>query len=270
MSRVLNRVYTAAKQRWGIIPLNTGKDRYSLVLVDAYMFKNNLMDYDLPHLTVMMEEYCVGMVEASLLKNSSHPCIPYTYGVQASGVSPNYRGYGWGRVLYMALLGVLYGRDMGLTSDRSSTRHEAGRAYEAIKKDDLVDYRHTPPTEHYPKGNAYFDYTGMTPGDPYDDCLAPAGQYDLGQSIQLKPKVYADIRGDIWELFMLGDELISELESLYSTTEVAANFYGIAQGIFDAAYDDATEIDSSYVEPEIRNAVYNLSKDSLFAAITLV
>jgi hypothetical protein len=267
-SRVLDRVFKASDQRWALIPLNTGKNRYFFVLVDAYMFSMHLMEYDLPPLVNMMDEYCVGMISASLIQSTDYPCIPYTYQVQASGINPNYRGYGWGRVLYMGLLAVLYVKDMGLTSDRSSTRQEAGRAYEAIKKDNLVDYRHTPPSEHYPQGNAYFDYTDMTPGDPFDDCFSSKGQYDLRQSIKLKPEVYAAVRSEFAALFMQGEELLSELDSLYLSMEVAANFYGVAQAIFDAAYDGG-DLDLSYAEAEVRNAVHDLYPGSPFDSITL-
>jgi hypothetical protein len=100
--------------------------------------------------------------------NGDNPCIPETYQMSWVFTNPNFRGIGWGKVLYGISFFLVNRLGIGLTSDHwSSTSDKAkDRSWDKLVSRGQLTPRKTP------SGNTEFDYENKTP-DPFDDCEKP-------------------------------------------------------------------------------------------------
>ena len=109
----------------------------------------------------------MGMIYSSKTKK---PCVTNskgpTYSVNFSAVAEEYRGRGYGAMMYGLLMSELRGDDIGLTSDkRSGTSDMAASTWNRLGSTMGIRKKVTD------AGNDTFDSTGKeTPKDPNDDC----------------------------------------------------------------------------------------------------
>jgi hypothetical protein len=236
---LIQRVKRANQEGYAIIGLNIqgAKEYYEFVLVNCAGVKKDVDNQE--RLYKIIFNNSAAMLNCSPTPEWSGPCIPPTYDVTASAVSSLYRGQRLGRVLYCAMLGNLYKKGIGLTSDRSSTKAAAGNVWDSLKADGIINFRATPE----PHGHTKFDFDGKgTPDDPFDDCVASEGAYDLGGSVQLTPQAYEALRDTLRVMFKRGTECRRYILRNYNSSEfnLAMLFWSMSSEIFSSAY--ATKI----------------------------
>lgn len=232
---LIHRVKRANKEGYALIGLNIQgeKEYYEFILVNCVGVKRDVDNQE--RLYKIIFNNSAAMLNCSPVQSWAGPCIPTTYDVTSSAVSSMYRGQRLGRVLYCAMLGNLYKKGIGLTSDRASTKASAGNVWRSLQEDGITQFRATPD----PHGNTKFDFDGSsTPNDPYDDCVRSDGEYDLGGSVQLTPKAYEALRDTLRVMFKRGTDCRRHILQNYSTSEfnLAMLFWSMSSELFGSAY----------------------------------
>ena len=236
MSRFIERVVSGDKKGFGLVLMQDDPETYEFLLLDL----GEIKDYLKVVKDVSYEEifffFSISMLTAERTTDNYGRCIPTTFNTALSGRSSNYKGKGWGRIPYMAMLAILYGNSMGFTSDRGSTRWAAGKVYMALEAEGLIKSRATD------KGHTSFDYEDTTPDDPDDDCEEAEFEqdeyYDHKKSSILREEIYNQVRDPIQTMLNRGSEFMRYLTEDKNLTpqNVGIIFYSAAQELFDSAY----------------------------------
>lgn len=194
------------------------------------------------------------------MSQTSNPCIPLTYEIQNIHTNDDFKGQGYGTMLYD--FGMLLAQSFGggLTSDRDSgslkgaaiawDRIEANtskygkRRTEEIPVDDVPAFLLNPQPEPDATtigGNDEFDYDGKTP-DPEDDC----GKSEYGENATdhsfylLNP---SEFESKFSEFKANHDNIVNFLES-EGTGDFSSNRFlqvlrNMSEDNFEVQYDNA-------------------------------
>lgn len=182
------------------------RDSFTLLLLDnarlgAKSFLNFDDEYDI---VLALAEATIGMAKIRGGPHGGKPCIVHTYSLSQFGIAEGYQRKGYGKILMLLCLLFTGSEDAGLTSDRTNaTSLELGHLFDKIIDDGWVYFRKTD------QGHKDFDYDHENE-DSDDDCIQPtssSGKYDLGGSIALYPKVYAQYMPLLQESLEKGDAL---------------------------------------------------------------
>jgi hypothetical protein len=236
MSRFIERVIAGDKEGFGLILMQDDLEEYQFLLIDLVAIKEYLnISKDVSYEELFFYN-AISMLEVEITTDRYGRCIPTTYNTALAGRSPYFKGKGWGRIPYMAMLAILYGNSMGFTSDRGSTKWAAGKVYMALEAEGLVKDRTTS------EGNTLFDYEDRT-ADPDDDCEEGVFEqdvyYDHKKSSILREEAYNQIRDPIQSMLDRGAEFMRYLreDKNLDPQYLGILFYDTAETLFRSAYD---------------------------------
>ena len=185
------------------------RDSFTLLLLDnarldTYSADDFLNFEDDAAIVAALAEATIGMAKIKSGPHGGKPCIANTYSLPQFGIAEGYQRKGYGSILMLLCLLFTGSEDAGLTSDRTNaTSLELGHLFDKTMERGWVYFRKTA------QGHEDFDYSYEN-GDYDDDCIQPtssSGKYDLGGSIALYPKVYAQYMPLLQESLDKGDAL---------------------------------------------------------------
>jgi len=165
----------------------------------------------------------IGMIVASKTKK---PCIvdqdnQGTFSVNYSAVDKDFRGKGYGSMMYGLMMSYLSSKGIGITSDKdASTSAMAGKVWDRLSSTMGIEKRKTA------KGNDTFDTDNSTKDDPMDDCDKGYSN-DLEHSLIDNTGNYSGVRARLTKQHRKNLKKNSRLESILLSK---------ASDLFDRAY----------------------------------
>ena len=218
------------------------RDSFTLLLLDnARLGAKDFLSFDEDSDIVLeLAEATIGMAKIRSGPHGGKPCIVPTYSLSQFGIAEGYQKRGYGKILMLLCLLFTGSEGAGLTSDRTNaTSLELGHLFDKIIEEGWVYFRKTA------QGHKDFDYTQENE-DSDDDCIQPtssSGKYDLGGSIALYPKVYAQYIPLLQESLDKGDAL--RLSLPFAWEAEGALYSALAEFAFSDAFKGSIKKKSS-------------------------